>query len=596
MAFVSLTPLRHATLVVPAISRSLGLRETGGQTPLEALLTHLCERRLLLVLDNFEHLLEAASEVAGLLEACADLTVLATSRAPLRIRGEKEYPVSPLRLPDSARAPSAEEVARAPAVALFVERAHEASPSFELTQQNAATVASICQSLEGLPLALKLAAAQVRFLSLTALLAPLDRALEAGGARDLPERQRTMRATLRWSYDLLSEEEKRLFRKLGVFAGDLTLEAAEAIGVEPGAAGDVGAGDVLGLLGRLVEQSLVVVEASAPGDEEPRYRMLEPVRQYVQELQEQSEEAGETCRRHAEFFLELAEAAELELRGPNQVEWLGRLEMENGNLRAAMSWALHPEGGDAATAARVGWALWQFWWVRGPHSEGHRWMETVLQRELAPALRARILVVAGSLALSHADYKRCEEYCGESLELSYQIGDELAAAWSRLGLGPVAMSRSDYGAATSRLEKALRSFREVDDDRGVALVITFSVMLALWYAATLFGRRGCSRRGWCWRGRWATDRPPTSRSTTCRRWPCTAATTIVPQPSSRKGLLCPSRWGPGEPRLLPGGACHGCRGAGSGAALRAPHRCGPGVARSRGRARLRILRTRPLSL
>jgi tetratricopeptide (TPR) repeat protein len=316
-------------------------------------------------------------------------------------------------------------------------------------------------------------------LGLTALLARLDRALEAGGARDLPERQRTMRATLRWSYDLLSEEEKRLFRKLGVFAGGFALEAAEAIGVEPGAAGDVGAGDVLGLLGRLVEQSLVVVEASAPGDEEPRYRMLEPVRQYAQELLEESEEAEETRLRHAEFFLELAEAAELELRGPNQVEWLGRLEMENGNLRAAMSWALHPEGGDAATAARVGWALWQFWWVRGPHSEGRRWMESVLQRDLAPALRARIRVVAGSLALSHADYERCEEYCEESLELSYQIGDELAAAWSRLGLGLVAMSRSDYGAATSRLEEALRSFREVDDDRGVALVITFSGMLAL---------------------------------------------------------------------------------------------------------------------
>lgn len=282
-------------------------------------------------------------------------------------------------------------------------------------------------------------------MGLTALLARLDRALEAGGARDLPERQRTMRATLRWSYDLLSEEEKRLFRKLGVFAGGFALEAAEAIGVEPGAAGDVGAGDVLGLLGRLVEQSLVVVEASAPGDEEPRYRMLEPVRQYAQELLEESEEAEETRLRHAEFFLELAEAAELELRGPNQVEWLGRLEMENGNLRAAMSWALHPEGGDAATAARVGWALWRFWWVRGPHSEGRRWMESVLQRDLAPALRARIRVVAGSLALSHADYERCEEYCEESLELSYQIGDELAAAWSRLGLGLVAMSRSDYG-------------------------------------------------------------------------------------------------------------------------------------------------------
>jgi predicted ATPase/DNA-binding XRE family transcriptional regulator len=477
VVFVSLASLSHADLVVPTISRALGLRE-GGRTPLDALLAYLQERRMLLVLDNFEHVLEAAPEVAGLLGACAELTVLVTSRAPLHVRGERVYPVQPLGLPDPARAPGTEEVSRAPAVALFVERAREASPAFELTRQNAVVVTEICWHLEGLPLALELAAARVRFLGPAALLSRLDRALESGGARDLPERQKTMRATLRWSYDLLSEGEKAFFRRLAVFVGGFSLEAAEAVVAGPGAERDLVSGDVLGLLEGLVEQSLVATEPGEQG-EEPRYRMLEPVKQYARELLEEREVASETRRRHAAFFLAMAQTAEPELRGPNQLEWLVRLERENGNLRAAMSWALDPEGGEAETAASMGWALWQFWWIRGPHSEGRKWMEAVLQRDLSPTLRAKVLVVAGSLALSHGDYERCERYCEECLELSRQAGDELRAAWAQLGLGLAAMSRVEGEAATSHLQKALRSFREVDDEHGVALVTTFSGMLAL---------------------------------------------------------------------------------------------------------------------
>jgi predicted ATPase len=258
------------------------------------------------------------------------------------------------------------DVAESPAVKLFVERARESFPSFELTQENALVVATICRRLEGLPLALELAAARVSLLGLAALLSRLDQALETGGARDLPERQRTMRATLRWSYDLLSEEEKLLFRRFCVFAGGFSLEAAEAVGAVGAATTD----EVLGLLGRLVEQSLVATDTSANSDAEPRYRMLEPVRQYTQELLEEAGENAQTRQQHASFFLALAERAEPELHGPDQVEWLERLERENGNLRAAMDWAL--SGDDAEIAARISWAIYQFWWQRGPHVEGRR--------------------------------------------------------------------------------------------------------------------------------------------------------------------------------------------------------------------------------
>ena len=238
--------------------------------------------------------------------------MLATSRAPLRIRGEREYPLAPLDLPSPASSPNVDEVATSPAVALFVDRARAANPAFELTQDNAATVAMICRRLEGLPLALELAAARTRFLGPKVLLGRLDQALEEGGARDLPERQRTMRATLKWSYDLLSEQEKVLFRRLSVFSGGFSLEAAEALGL----AMNTRAEDVLGVLGGLTEQSLVVATDWAGAGGEVRYRMLEPIRQYAQELLvEHPAEAEEAQRRHAEFFLDLVERAEPELIG-----------------------------------------------------------------------------------------------------------------------------------------------------------------------------------------------------------------------------------------------------------------------------------------
>ncbi len=470
--FVDLGPFDDAVLVLSAVSQALGLRTGGDQPLLEVLLTYLRGRRLLLVLDNFEHLPEAAPEVAGLVGSCPDLTVLVTSRAPLSVRGERRYLVPPLGLPDPAGAQDAEVVAAAPAARLFVERAGEVSPSFELTRENTASVATICRRLEGLPLALELAAAKVGLLGPAALLSRLDQALETGGARDLPERQQTIRATLRWSHDLLSESEKYLFRRLSMFVGGFSLDAAEAVGVSR----EVEVGGVLRALERLVEQSLVLAVPDE-GGVEARYRMLEPVRHYALKRLEEARESAQARRRHAEFFLALAERAEPLVHGPAGVEWLNLLEKENGNLRAAMGWALSTE--DAELAARLGWTLWMFWWYRGHQREGRRWIEAVLRREFSPASRAKVLMVAGSLSYGHGDYQQSERYCEECLELSRRVGDEIRAAWAQVGLGLVAMSRADHGAAASNLEAALRSFREADEDYGVALVFNFLGILAL---------------------------------------------------------------------------------------------------------------------
>jgi predicted ATPase/DNA-binding XRE family transcriptional regulator len=460
VAFVTLAPLGDAMLVLPTVARTLGLKEAQGQNPREALLVHLRDKRLLLVLDNFEHLLNAAHEVPRLIESCPGLVVLATSRAPLHVRGEQEYPVPPLELPASTLSPAAQEVVGSPSGRLFVERARAASPAFELTPRNAAAVASICWRLAGIPLALELAAANVRFLDPAALLIRLDRTLSTAWARDLPERQRTMRAALDWSYDLLSESDGMLFRRLSVFAGGFSLEAAEAVG----AAGGAGANDVVALLGRLVEQSLVVMEPGADSGD-TRYWMLEPVRQYALERLEESGEADETQRSHAALFLALAEQARPALMGLRQLEWLERLDRENDNLRAAMRWSLAKE---VDTAARLGWALRPFWWLRGFHDEGRRWMEEALTHELPPSLRGRSANVVGAMTYMQGDFEACERYCKESLEMSLRAGDALLEGYSWMGLGLVALSRGDFERATSCMEEALPLFERFGEEEMVS--------------------------------------------------------------------------------------------------------------------------------
>ncbi len=462
VVFVALAPLNDAKLVVPTVTRSLGLRETEGQAQRQALRVHLRGKRLLLVLDNFEHVVEAAPEVAELIESCPDLTVLVTSRAPLHVRGEQEYPVPPLALPTSIRFPVAEEIINSPSGRLFVERARAAFPSFRVNEGNAAAVASICWRLAGLPLALELAAAKVRFLDPAALLSRLNQVLSMGWRRDLPGRQRTMRATLDWSYGLLGEPEKVLFRRLSVFAGGFGLEAAEAMGTARGTAVE----NVLEPLGRLVEQSLVTTEVL--GDNETRYGMLEPVRQYAFERLEESGEARTVRRCHAEFYLALAEQAFPELRGPRQTEWLGRLEWENSNLRAAMGWALANR--EVETAARLGWALWVFWLLRGYQREGSRWMEALLEQGPPATLRTVASTVAGIMTYWQGDYEASHRYLQESLELARRAGDADCIAHALYGLGLLALEDQDLQTARSWMEEALSLYLKIDNPQDASTV------------------------------------------------------------------------------------------------------------------------------
>ena len=461
-AFVGLAPLVNPAFVASAILRSLGLGKVEGLTLNESLAAHLRERRLLLVLDNFEHLLDAASDVADLVEACPPLVVLATSRAPLRLRGEQVYPVPPLALPPSTRSASEDEVLNAPSGRLFLERAQAVFPGFRLTPENAGAVAAICWRLAGLPLALELAAVKTRFLEPAALLPRLDGALSTAWARDLPQRQRTMRAALDWSYDLLSKPEQELFRKLSVLSG-FSLEAAETLGADV-------PGELLDHLEALTEQSLVYVVTGAAGVG-TRYGMLEPVRQYAREKLWESGEAEDVLRRHAAFFLKLAEEAEPQLRGPRQVEWLERLESESPNYRALMARAL--EAGEAESAARIGWGLHSFWWIRGYHQEGRRWMEAALKHELSPALRAKALHAAATAAFAQSDYPAAEEHWREALHLSRREGDVLAEGNAWAGVGLVEMVHSDYEAAATSVRAGAALFERHGEDYLASILRVF---------------------------------------------------------------------------------------------------------------------------
>ena len=474
VAFVALAPLRDADLVVPTISQALSLKEAVRLSPLDALCEHLREKSMLLVLDNFEHVAGAAPEVAVLIESCKDLTALVTSRAPLRVRGEQEYPVPTLGLPASMPSPDTGEVLGSPSGRLFVERARTVSPAFALTEETAGVVAAICRRLDGLPLALELAAARTRFLDPAALFGRLDRALSTGGARDLPERQRTMRAALDWSHDLLSEGEQILFRRLSVFAGGFGLEAAEAVG----AVEDLEVEDTLDLLGRLVEQSLVVAEASLG---EMRYRMLEPVRQYaLEKLEESDEEAKEIRRRHAGYYLALGEQAGRELKGPEQPTWLGRLETELGNLRAAIGWAIEHE--EIETLARTAWFMWKFWWLRGHQDEGRRWMEAALARKtsLLPALvRARLLFVAATLGRGLGDSESTQSLIEESLRLFRRLEDEPGIADALCTAGLIALGQNQYEEGLTFLEESADLNLKVGRKRAAGAMLGYAATVPL---------------------------------------------------------------------------------------------------------------------
>jgi predicted ATPase/DNA-binding CsgD family transcriptional regulator len=472
--FVPLAPVGDASLVIPTIVHTLQLPETGARAARDSLQAYLRDRRMLLVLDNFEQVLAAASEVSGLASSSDGLAILVTSRAPLRVRGEQEYPVQPLEVPELTRVPVVGDVVGNPSVELFVDRVRAAVPSFQLGRENAAAIAAICRRLDGLPLAIELAAARVRVLSPTALLSRLDSALPllSGGARDLPERQQTMRRAIEWSYELLDEPERMLFNTLSVFRGGWTLDAAEAVGAGEHASAE----DVLGFMSSLVEQSLVVTGNQEDGSF--RYRLLVPVREFAEEHLERTGGAGEVRRRHAEYYLALSEQAATELTGPRQVEWLSRLEMERDNLRAAVNWLLGIQDCDAAI--RLVWNLWVFWWIRGYHGEVRGWMTQVLEEvpRLPSIARAQVLGTSGAMALAQGDIASAEMCCEESRSLFNSVGDDLSAARMGLTLGLTGSAKGDSQKAGTWLGEAADVFRNTNTHFWAALAVSALGMLA----------------------------------------------------------------------------------------------------------------------
>jgi predicted ATPase/DNA-binding SARP family transcriptional activator len=477
--FVPLAPIADAGLVAPAIAGALGLEQPGGQGPMELLADWLRPRRLLLLLDNLEHLPDAAPQVAALLAASPGLKVLATSRTVLRLRGEHEFPVSSLELPGgrgsgqpSHLAP--QSILGCASVALFTARARQADPRFKLDDRNAATVAEICRRLDGLPLAIELAAARVKLLPPGALLARLGRRLPVltGGALDLPERHRTMRACIDWSVNLLGEAERRFFARLAVFVGGCTLDAAEAVAEpDPGDKEDA----LLGL-SHLIDSSLLRREDDPSG--EPRIQMLGTIREYAAERLEADEEADTIRRRHAQYYLKLSEWGRIAPAGERQSERTARIEAEHDNFRAALRWAL--SAGELQTAVQMGWNLWGHWYIRGHHREGRRWMEEALATpDLSPELRATALVAAAMMAYAEGDYGAHERYSEEGLTLAMRVGDGLRAAYSLLGLGSTAMRRGDLDAAEVYFQRAIPLFRECDEHVIVPLANTFLGLISL---------------------------------------------------------------------------------------------------------------------
>jgi predicted ATPase/DNA-binding SARP family transcriptional activator len=478
---VELAALTQGALLPQVVAESLGVQEQPNR-PLTATLTEaLREKKMLIVLDNCEHLLEAVASLTDeLLDACPKLRILATSRERLNVAGEVVWSVPPLSVPDAERLPNLEGLRVYESARLFVERALRRSSAFVLTADTASAVAEICQQLEGMPLAIELAAAKVGMLAVGQISERLGDSLEllTGGERTAMPRQQTLRGTLDWSYDLLSEEEQRLFCQLSAFAGGWTLEAAEAVGVS----GE--GGPVLELLGTLVDKSLVVVEVAEEGS--ARYTLLEPVRQYAREKLQESGEAEVVLRRHAQFFLALAERAEPELKGAGQEEWLRRLQREHANLRGALSWALdsadskEPSEHRTELGLRLAGALGRFWSVYGP-GEGLSWLEKGLVRDGAPKpARAKALYEAGWIELFQGNYDKAIALLKEGLAFFRELGDRQGVATSLVNLGFAALHLGDK-------ERAAALRQEVEQLRGeplerwtVAWLTTFLGLSALY--------------------------------------------------------------------------------------------------------------------
>jgi predicted ATPase/DNA-binding CsgD family transcriptional regulator len=457
--FVPLAAVPEPALVASAIAQRLGVREAGGLPVAETLVSALRARHLLLVLDNLEHLLEATPLIAQLLIACPNLSVLATSRAVLRITGEHDFPVPPLALPDAETAPTVEEVGAAPAVQLFVARAQAARPDFALTAANATTVAAICRRLDGLPLAIELAAARTRHLPAPALLHHLERPLPmlTGGPRDQPARLQAMRDAIGWSYDLLAADEQAFFRRLSVLAGGGSLEAVAAVTV---GAGEIG-GDVLDGVRALVEQSLLIQSEAPPG--EPRYGMLETIREFGLERLAASGEESATRSAHAAHYLALAEQAEPHLIASGSAAWVERLAIERDNLHTAVTWALRT--GDAAAVLRLAGTILSFAYARGEPREGQQWLEAALAAGSAVSAETRVdaLFTASALAQVRGDFRRSTALSEEGLALARAHDYGFGQARALLALGITAEWQGDLDLAAARYEASRGLMATLDD-------------------------------------------------------------------------------------------------------------------------------------
>ncbi len=477
--FVPLAPLKEHHLVMATIARALGVRESGGQPLNKSVAAHVGDRRVLLLLDNFEHVAEAALSISALLAACPRLKVLATSRMRLHLRGEHRFPVPSLARPDPQRPPSLSDLKGYAAIALFAQRAQAVAPTFKLTSATARVIAGICARVDGLPLAIELAAARVDVLSPQALLAQLTRQplqVLTDGAVDLPERQQAMRDTLAWSYNLLTPREQALFRRLAVFAAGGTLNATEAVCAwegEPKRA-------IPACLERLVDHSLLRQDLT-PMEEaaEPRFALLEIVRQYAEEQLVAAGEAERVRDRHCDWCVGLAEQAEPELTGPDQAQWLARLEIEHDNLRAALRWTL--EYGNAAVGLRLAAALWRFWLIHGHLSEGRGWLKRLLEHTESGdpergatgdareqrAGRAKALRGAGGLAYEQGDYEEARGLYTAALELYQELEDLKGIAALLNNLGVIADTQAHYERATDLYQQSLDLKRELDDRWGM---------------------------------------------------------------------------------------------------------------------------------
>ncbi|MGH2617353.1 MAG: ATP-binding protein, partial [Thermomicrobiales bacterium] len=510
--FVPLATLSDPSLIPSAIGGVLGIREEGERSLAERLRDVLATKQLLLVLDNIEHLVAGVPFIAEILAASPHLKVLATSRLPLRLRAEREYPVPPLALPRRKPPPPPEQLSQYEAVRLFIARAQAVNPDFAVDNENAPTVAEICHRLDGLPLAIELAAARVRMLSPQAMLPRLERRLPllTGGARDAPARQRTLRETIRWSHDLLGEEEQILFRRLAVFAGGATFAAAEAV-ANPAA--DL---DLFSSLEQLVEQNMVRHMVGRDG--EPRFTMLETVREFGLEQLAAAGEAEAAYCRLGEQMLALVAGAEEQLSGSQTAQWLERLETEHDNLRTALAWSM--AAADTATSLRLAADAGIFWYLSGHWSEGREWLERAVAQEsgVAPRARARALTELGRLAhyqgadalaassLTEAltlarrvdarhetiyalyllgigaedigHYAQAAAWLQESHQLARDGADQSMIAWTHYHLGIVASGRGELPSAVRHCQDALAVFRQIGQLWGIAVTLGYLGLLA----------------------------------------------------------------------------------------------------------------------